>query len=88
MILTGHEYAFKGKGPYCFRINGQVYHTISQLLPEPGSPHKFSQIYLYDAAEEVNAQLHIFGDLLKDIVKELQEMVNYVNPYAVLYHGV
>ena len=69
MTLTGHEYAFQGKGPYCFRINGQVYHTISQLFPEPGSPHKFSQIYLYDAAEEVNARFHIFGDLLKRYCK-------------------
>ena len=34
--LTGHEFAFQGKGPYCFSINGQVYHTITQLLPKPG----------------------------------------------------
>ena len=41
MTLTGHEFAFWGKGPYCFRINGQVYHTNSQLLLEPGFAPNF-----------------------------------------------
>ena len=63
MTLTGSEYEFQGTGPYCFRINGQIYHKISQLLPEPGQDHKFSQIYLYDAATEVNARLNVFSSL-------------------------
>ena len=63
MTLTGHEYKFHGKGPYCFRINGQIYHKISQLLPEPGQEHKFSQIYLYDPATEVNTRLNLFSNL-------------------------
>ena len=68
MTLTGHEYEFQGKGPYCFRINGQIYHKISQLLPEPGQDHKFSQIYLYDADTEVNTWLNLFSNLQSKIM--------------------
>ena len=88
MTLTGHEYQFHGKGPYCFRINGQIYHKISQLLPEPGQEHKFSQIYLYDAATEVNTRMNLFSNLQQKIMQELQHIINRVNPYAALYHGV
>ena len=88
MSLTGEEYLFKSRGPYCFRISGQVYHTISQLLPQEGEPHKFSQIYLYDASEELNFQQNIFGNLNRRIVRDLQQMINCYNPYAALYHSV
>ena len=88
MTLTGQEYVFHGKGPYCFRINGQVYHTISQLLPEPGCAHKFSQLYLYDSVAELNAHMKVFDNLDQKVMKELQDMINSVNPYAALYHGV
>ena len=88
MTLTGSQYEFQGRGPYCFRINGQIYHTISQLLPEAGHDAKFSQIYLYDAAAEVNARINLFNSLHGKIMQNLQDMVNRVNPYAALYHGV
>ena len=88
MTLTGHEFAFQGTEPYCFRINGQVYHTFSQLLPESGVAPKFPLLYLYDAAAELNAWLNIFSNLHKEIVCDLQEMINYVNPYMSLYYSV
>ena len=72
MTFSGHEFAFQGKGSYCFRINGQVYHTISQLLPEPGVAPKFSQLYLHDAATELNAWLNIFSNLHKEIVTHMK----------------
>ena len=88
MTLTGHEFVFQGKGPYCLWINGQVYHTISQLLPEPGVAPNFSQLYLHDAAAKLNGWLNIFSNLHKEIVCDLQEMINYVDPYMSLYHSV
>ena len=53
LCLTGQEYKFKSKGPYYFRINGQVYHSISQMLPEEGKKPGFSQIYIYDQKNEL-----------------------------------
>ena len=63
MSLTGDEYRFATLDPYYFRISGQVYHSISQLLPANGDVPKFSQIYLYDASDEIDAQVQIFSDL-------------------------
>ena len=88
MTLTGQEYVFQGKGPYCFRINGQVYHTISQLLPETGCAHKFSQLYLYDSTAELNAHSKVFNNLDNTILQKLQDMINSINPYAALYHRI
>ena len=46
MRFTGNEYAFKYNGPYCFRISGQVYNSISQMEPEPGKVQLLTNIYL------------------------------------------
>ena len=54
MCFTGHEYTFKSRGPYCFKINGQVYHRISQLQPEVGITPGFSQIHIYDQQNELD----------------------------------
>ena len=87
MSQTGDESRFSTLGPYCFRISGQVYHLISQLLPADGDAPKFLQIYLYDASDEIDAWVQIFSDLQKDIFTSLQKILNDVNPYAKLYHG-
>ena len=46
MCLTGDEYKFKNHGPYCYRINGQVYHTISQMQLESGKRPLFPKYTL------------------------------------------
>ena len=42
----------KGRGPYVFRLHGQTYHSIGSLLPAPGMPPKFEQLYIYDNENE------------------------------------
>ena len=90
MCLTGHEYVFKNRGPYCYRINGQVYHRISQLQPEFGRAPGYSQIYIYDQQNELDNHLRSFkqGTLNRNLLKELQEMIKDVNPYAKEYMHV
>ena len=88
MSLTGEEYQFPTSGPYCFRINGQVYHSISQLQPSAGQNPKFSQIYLYDSLEQISTWYKIFNNLETSIVVDLQEMLHGINPYAKLYSTV
>ena len=87
MSLTGNKYRFSTLGLYCFRISGQMYHLIGQLLPADGDAPKFLQIYLYDASDEIDAWVQIFSDLQKYIFTSLQKMLDDVNPYAKLYHG-
>ena len=82
MCYTGKDYHFKSKGPYCFRISGHVYHSISQMLPEPGKVPSFSQIYIYDQENELDNRLRVFNHLDRDLLSELQDMIKEVNPYA------
>ena len=88
MYLTGREYTFKGRGPYCFRINGQVYHKISQMKPETGKSPGFSQIYIYDQQNELDNHLQPFAKLDRTLLHELQEMIKDMNPYAQKYKHV
>ena len=85
MCLTQKEYKFKTNGPYCFRISGQVYHALSQMKPEDGRKPKFSQIYIYDQENELDNRLQSFDNLDREVLRELQEMIKEVNPYAHLY---
>ena len=85
MCLTGQEYQFRNRGPYCYRINGQVYHAISQLQPNGDRSPSFSQIYIYDQQNEIQNRLKSFSHLDPDLLKELQEMIKCTNPYAQTY---
>lgn len=48
----------RGRGPYVFRLHGQTYHSIGSLLPEPGAPPKFAQLYIYDTENETENRLN------------------------------
>ena len=85
MQLIQKEYKFQTHGPYCFRISGQVYHALSQMHPEDGRKPQFSQIYIYDQEHELENRLQSFQNLDRNLLKELQDMIKDVNPYAHLY---
>lgn len=42
-----------GRGPYCFKLNGQNYHLIESLKPKDESMPKFSRLYIYDTESEI-----------------------------------
>nr|GFB70652.1 helitron helicase-like domain-containing protein [Tanacetum cinerariifolium] len=43
----------KGRGPYVFKILGQIYHWIGSLFPEEGHHPRFLQLYVYDTHDEL-----------------------------------
>ena len=88
MCLTGMEFTFKTKGPYCYRINGQVYHAISQIEPEFGRKPGFSQIYIYDDQIQLENRLNVFNSLDASMLKDLQDMMTEINPYAQKYRHI
>ena len=45
---------FKSRGPNIYKMSGQMYHLIPNLLPVEGKNSKFSQIYVYDNECEEN----------------------------------
>ncbi|GFS80408.1 helitron_like_N domain-containing protein [Trichonephila clavipes] len=38
-----------GRGAYCFRIHGQIYHRTSHLQPAQAGEEKFAQLYVLDS---------------------------------------
>jgi hypothetical protein len=47
-----------GRGPPNIRIQGQTCHRMGSLLPKPGDPPKFAQLYIYDTENEIQNRLH------------------------------
>jgi hypothetical protein len=43
----------KGNAPPVFVMNGENYHQIGSLLPQPGKDPKFAQLYVYDTDNEI-----------------------------------
>ncbi|PWA98868.1 helitron helicase-like domain-containing protein [Artemisia annua] len=72
-----------GRGPYVFKISGQLYHCIGGMLPEQGKRPRFLQLYIFDTDNEVdnlleNMQRHGEG-LRREIVKGLIEFLDEHN---------
>ncbi|XP_023223321.1 uncharacterized protein LOC111624647 [Centruroides sculpturatus] len=65
-----------------FKVQGQVYHLIGSLQPLPQKTPQFLQIYFVGEDErEANLRCSIFPDVKKSLIKQLQAMLHYYNPY-------
>ncbi|KAK6023903.1 hypothetical protein OSTOST_10299 [Ostertagia ostertagi] len=47
----------RGRGPYCYRIHGQIYHRIGPLHPREGELRQYGQIYILDAEMAADRRL-------------------------------
>ncbi|XP_071699966.1 uncharacterized protein [Rutidosis leptorrhynchoides] len=78
------------RGPYVFKISGQVYHWVGSLCPEDGDPPRFLQLYIYDTVNEIRNRMRFFGgdssDVLKaEIIRQLIEVLNAKNELVKLF---
>ncbi|KAK9074064.1 hypothetical protein SSX86_006661 [Deinandra increscens subsp. villosa] len=89
----------KGKGPYCFRLSGENYHTIGSLLPQSGEEPKFSQLYIYDTENEVTNRQAKFEQSSSSskstnahvdlqIIQQLKDMLDSKNQLVKTYRMV
>ncbi|GKA89829.1 DNA helicase [Tanacetum coccineum] len=79
-----------GKGPYVFRISGQIYHWIGAMCPHEGNRPRFLQLYIYDTTNEVNNRMAHFQKesdtgLKKEIVEGLIEFLDNHNALVQLF---
>ncbi|GJZ61535.1 DNA helicase [Tanacetum coccineum] len=78
-----------GRGPYVFKISGQLYHWLGSLCPAEGEPPRFLQLYIYDTDNEVDNRMSHFGgqnsDLRRDIVEGLIDMLDTHNALVHLF---
>ncbi|PWA92861.1 K-box region and MADS-box transcription factor family protein [Artemisia annua] len=79
-----------GRGPYIFKVSGQIYHRIGRLCPEDDADPRFLQLYIYDTNREVDNRLNHFRDggntnLRRDIVEGLIHMLDEHNALVQLF---
>jgi len=74
-----------GRGPYCFRIHGQVYHNTAAVGATPNP--KYADLYFMDAAQasSYRANVEANGGCCRDLMEELDVMLRENNPYAAIY---
>ena len=66
-----------------FTVQGQVYHRLGSLLPQPDSDYQFVQLYFVsDMTEQAKArQAHLKATKL-DVLLPLQQVLHANNPYV------
>jgi len=75
-------------GIFTFRIQGELCHRISTLLPPDGEPPKFAQLYIYDSNPQSQAQMRanrVHDKVDVNTVLQLQQMIELHNPYVATY---
>nr|GEV59843.1 helitron helicase-like domain-containing protein [Tanacetum cinerariifolium] len=78
------------RGPYVFKVSGQVYHWIGSLCPPLGESPRFLQLYIYDMDHEVENRMRHFGgidhnELDPEIVKGLIHFLDAHNQLVQLF---
>ncbi|KZS07334.1 Uncharacterized protein APZ42_028964, partial [Daphnia magna] len=72
-----------GRGTYCFRIHGQVYHSTTPVDANTTNP-KYTDLYFMDAAQasEFRGNFSSNGGCYRNLMEELDTMLQEKNPYA------
>ena len=48
-----------GRGPYCFRLQGQIYHYATNLHPNGEDERKYGQLYIIETNEAIRARVNV-----------------------------
>lgn len=70
-----------GRGPYVFKVSGNIYHRIGKLCPEPGETPRFLQLYIYDTHKEVENRLSHFNEATRATLRPdiVQGIINFLD---------
>lgn len=80
------ELCKRNKGIYTFRIQGQIYHYLNELLPMDSNP-SYLQLYFYDTENELHHRMKISDKLSPAIIEKLLHILD-INPYAKFFRGL
>jgi len=72
-------------GPYCFKIQGELYHLTGVLFPHSDHPLAYAQIYILDIAEQLNVRRLNNRNLDPVVMDDLQTMLLDNHPYISYY---
>jgi hypothetical protein len=74
-------------GPWLYKIKGELHHITGTLLPPPGQPPMYSQLYIHDPDTALNhcmANRNNFT-LNRETMQTLQDMLYWHHPLVLLY---
>lgn len=76
-----------GRGPYCFKIHGQIYHCTGSLHPSHGTSPSFSQLYIIEGNEAVQHRLQHPENsrCCEELMHLLADIITNLSPYAAAY---
>jgi len=71
------------RGPYCFRIHGQILHKINAaLFPVDDENPLWGQLYLLDPSEAANIRANNNPDIEKELLNSLGNLIKSESPHA------
>ncbi|XP_058808421.1 uncharacterized protein LOC131674008 [Phymastichus coffea] len=74
-------------GPYCFKIQGQVYYQINtSLYPCYDENPSYGQLFIIDQEEAINYRMNTFSNLNQDLNIILDTIIRENNVFAQSYH--
>ena len=74
-------------GIYTFRIQGQMYHFINQLIPNDGEKARNVQLYFFNTDHETVNRLSISNRFQQSLITKLEEILK-INPYSTFFRGL
>lgn len=76
-----------GRGPYVFRLQGQIYHRAGSLHPDENTPPVYSQLYIIETNRAVQARMQQRQNqnCREDVMAILTSVLDRINPYAAAY---
>jgi len=87
-VKADNENELRGRGPSCLRLQGAICHRIGSILPAPGKPAQYSQIYVLDPDEASRRRADIFDGLDTSMLKRVETALRRENPIARAYHSL
>ncbi|XP_057381786.1 uncharacterized protein LOC130704351 [Daphnia carinata] len=80
-----------GRGPYCFRIHGQIYHNTTAIgyQHEDNAP-KYAQLYFIDSSQANEFRASNPANVRCDrfLMEQLDSLLRQCNPYAAMYKNM
>ncbi|XP_011858756.1 PREDICTED: uncharacterized protein LOC105556283 [Vollenhovia emeryi] len=74
------------RGPYCFKIQGQIYYQINTALyPATNKQSSYGQLFILDANEATECRLNVNSNLDKELLHTLDNIIRSNNIFAQSY---
>lgn len=88
--VTAEAVHFPPRGPYCFKIHGQIYHSVGTLQVPQGQKPAYASLFIIDTETALGIRMEHTAnrECSPQLMQSLQDMLQEFNPYAQLFQHV